>query len=193
MDRDLVLVSTSPYRRALLERLGVPFRCRAPLVDEEALKTGTFGPRELAERLALAKATSLADEEPRATLIGSDQLVAFEGRILGKPGSPERAVEQLAAMAGKAHELITALVVWHRGQVYAHTDITILRMRPLTRAEISRYVAADRPWDCAGSYKLEARGIALFERIDSADHSAITGLPLIALTTILRGLGYAIP
>jgi septum formation protein len=190
---DLVLASTSPYRRALLERLGVPFRCRAPLVDEEALKDPSLAPLALAERLALAKATSLGEEEPDATLIGSDQLVAFDGEILGKPGSAERAVEQLARMAGRPHELITALVVWHRGRAFAHTDVATLHLRPLGRDEIARYVEADRPFDCAGSYKLESRGIALFARIDSADHSAITGLPLIALTTVLRDLGYRIP
>jgi len=190
---DLVLASTSPYRRALLERLGVPFRCRAPGVDEDALKLGASGPRELAERLALAKALSLRDEEPAATLIGGDQLVAFEGRIFGKPGTSARASDQLAAMAGRAHALITALAVWHDGRTYRHIDVTTLHMRPLDRDAIARYVAADLPLDCAGSYKLERRGITLFERIESEDHTAITGLPLIALTTILREIGYVIP
>ena len=190
---DLVLASTSPYRRELLGRLGVPFRCRAPLVDEEALKRDDLEPRALAEYLARAKATSLGAEEPQATLVGGDQLVAIDGRVLGKPGSIEGAVEQLLALAGRAHELITALAVWHGGRVVVHTDVTTLWLRPLARAEIERYVAADRPLDCAGSYKLEARGITLFERIDSRDHSAITGVPLIALTSILRDLGYRIP
>jgi septum formation protein len=190
---DLILASTSPYRRELVARLGVPFRCRAPLVDEEALKRDDLGPRALAERLALAKATSLCAEEPQATLIGGDQLVSCEGRILGKPGSVAHAEEQLLALAGRAHELITALVVWHQGRTSAHTDVTTLWLRPLGREEIGRYVAADRPLDCAGSYKLEARGITLFQRIDSHDHSAISGVPLIALTSILRELGYRIP
>ena len=190
---DLVLASTSPYRRELLGRLGVPFRWRAPLVDEEALKRDDLGPRALAERLALAKATSLCAEEPRATLIGGDQLVSCAGRILGKPGSVEHAVEQLLTLSGRAHELITALVVWHQGRTLVHTDVTTLWLRPLGREEIGRYVVADRPLDCAGSYKLEARGITLFERIDSHDHSAISGVPLIALTSILRELGYRIP
>jgi septum formation protein len=190
---DLVLASTSPYRRALLERLGVPFRTVSPQVDENAIKAGEFDPRVLAERLALAKATSLCQAEPQATLIGSDQVAAFDGRAFGKPETEARAVEMLSAMAGKSHELITAVVVWHAGRVVSHTDITRLTMRPLTRAEIERYVASDRPLDCAGAYKLEARGITLFERIESADHTAITGLPLLALTTILRDLGYRIP
>jgi septum formation protein len=190
---EIVLASTSPYRRTLLERLGVPFRCRAPQVDEDALKIERLEPRALAERLASAKALSLVDEEPAATILGCDQLVAFGGTIFGKPGTVERAIEQLAAMSGASHTLITSLAVWHQGEMSLHTDVTTLQMRPLSRAEITRYVEADLPLDCAGGYKLEERGIALFEQIESADHTAITGMPLIALVTILRGLGYAVP
>ena len=192
---DLILASTSPYRRALVERLGVPFRCVAPPVDEQALKAGWGGvsPRELAERLAMAKAAGVASGEPDAAVIGGDQLVALDGSILGKPGTTEQAIAQLRSMSGRSHELITALIVLRSGRIYAHTDVTRLYLRDLTPEAISRYVEADRPLDCAGSYKLEARGIALFERIDSEDHSAITGVPLIALTTILRTIGFAIP
>jgi septum formation protein len=192
---DLILASTSPYRRALVERLGVPFRCVAPPVDERALKAGWDGvrPRELAERLAMAKAASVASGEPDAAVIGGDQLVSLDGSILGKPGTTEQAVAQLRAMSGRSHELITAILVVYRGRSYAHTDVTKLFLRSLTLDEIHRYVEADRPLDCAGSYKLEARGIALFERIDSEDQTAITGVPLIALTTILRSIGFAIP
>ncbi len=191
--RDLVLASTSPYRRELLERLGVPFRCQAPRIDEDLWKADVEGPRLLAEELAEAKALSLCDAEPDATLIGCDQLVTCEGRIFGKPGSVEGAVEQLSALAGRSHALITALAVWHDGHIFRHTDVTTLRMRSLDRAAIERYVAADRPIDCAGSYRLEERGITLFEAIGSEDHSAITGLPLVALTTILRRIGFIIP
>lgn len=190
---ELVLASTSPYRKALLERLGLPFRCRAPQVDEEALKDEPIGPRALAERLALAKASSLRADEPGATLIGGDQLVSCRGRILGKPGSVEGAIDQLALLSGRTHELITALALWHEGQSYLHTDVTTLSMRPLERGEITRYVLADRPLDCAGSYRIEARGITLFDRIESCDHSAIVGMPLIALTTLLRELGFSVP
>jgi septum formation protein len=190
---DLVLASTSPYRRALLERLGVPFRCRTPQVDEDALKAVADEPCALAERLARAKAASVAAFEPSAVVIGGDQLVEFEGRVFGKPGSTDRAVEQLEMLAGRPHRLITAVAVWRRGEMVVHNDVTVLHMRPLGRAEIERYVATDRPIDCAGSYKLEERGIVLFERIISEDQTAITGLPLIALTTILRALGISIP
>jgi 7-methyl-GTP pyrophosphatase len=192
---DIILASTSPYRRTLVKRLGVPFRCVAPQVDEEALKSERDDetPRELAERLALAKAASIARSEPQAAVIGGDQLVAFDNHILGKPGTHEQAIAQLQMMSGRSHELITSLVVLLQGRAYAHTNVTLLTLRSLTPIEISRYVEADRPLDCAGSYKLEARGIALFERIESDDHSAIVGVPLIALTTILRNLGFAIP
>jgi septum formation protein len=190
---ELVLASTSRYRRALLERLGIPVRCRAPRVDEESEKTAGLEPRSLAALLARAKALSLCDEEPHSTLIGCDQLVACEGRIFGKPGVVAAAVDQLVQMSGRSHDLITALAVRHEGRVIEHLDVTTLHMRPLGREEIERYVAADLPLDCAGSYKVEGRGIVLFERIESADHTAITGLPLIALTTILRDLGYPLP
>jgi septum formation protein len=191
----LVLASTSPYRRALLERLALPFRCRAPLCDEAALQRELpdLEPRRLAERLALAKASSLVGQEPGSVIIGSDQLVSFGGRVFGKPGTAERAVDQLLSLTGQTHELITALVVIRGSDVFRHTDVTRLTMRPLERHAIERYVAADAPIDCAGSYKLESRGIVLFDRIESDDHSAITGMPLIALVTILRGLGFAIP
>jgi septum formation protein len=195
LDRDLVLASTSPYRHALLERLGLPFRCVAPRVDEEALKAERAGeaPEALAGRLALAKAASVADAFPDATVIGSDQLVALDGEVLGKPGTADRAVAQLLRLAGRPHRLITAVAVLDRGRVVSHMDVTTLHMRSLTAAELARVVAADSPLDCAGGYKLEARGITLFEWIDSADHTAIVGLPLIALTTILRDIGFAVP
>jgi len=192
---DLILASTSPYRRAQIERLGVPFRSVAPDVDEEALKTrwGAVAPRELAERLAHAKAASVAERAPEAVVIGGDQLVAFDGRILGKPGTIEGAIAQLRELSGRSHDLITALAVIRGFETYAHVDVATLNLRQLTPDSIARYVNADRPMDCAGSYKLESRGITLFESIDSDDHSAIVGMPLIALTSILRGIGLAIP
>jgi len=190
---DLVLASTSRYRRELLERLGVAFHGAAPPVDEDSFKRPGVDPTALAEELAAAKATSLAKQFPAAAIIGCDQVAVCEGKLLGKPGSSERAVEQLLQLSGRVHELVTALCVWHAGQLYRHTDHTRLRMRPLDRAALERYVAADQPYDCAGSYKLECRGISLFASIDTRDPSAITGLPLIALSTILRELGWSIP
>ena len=190
---ELVLASTSPYRRTQMARLGIAFRCQAPQVDEEDLKRDLAGlpPRDLALALAMAKARSLAGEG--VVVVGGDQLLAFEGRVLGKPGTQEGAITQLMMLAGRTHHLITALAVWHDGLCASHVDDAALTMRALDRAGIERYVAADRPLDCAGSYKLEERGITLFERIVSDDHSAITGLPLMALTTFLRRLGFAVP
>ena len=193
LNQDVVLASTSVYRRELLARLGVPFRWVAPRFDEAALSREGKTPRAVAEALAEGKAVSIAVLERGATVIGCDQLVALEGRVLGQPGSLERAIEQLLALAGRSHELITALVVLHNEQSCRHTDVSRLRMRPLTRRQIERYVEHDRPVDCAGSYKLEQRGIVLFESIATEDQSAITGLPLIRLTSILRTLGHAVP
>jgi septum formation protein len=189
----LVLASTSPYRRALLERLGVPFRSQAPICDESALKGEESNPLLLAERLAHAKAASLVGDEPTAAIIGCDQTVALKGRVFGKPLTFERAVDQLACLAGQTHDLITAMVVIRGTDVVRHTDVTSLQMRQLSRTAIERYVSADQPLDCAGSYKIESRGIVLFEKIESEDHSAITGLPLIALVSILRDIGFEIP
>ena len=143
--------------------------------------------------LSPGEGEELRGRESHAVIIGCDQLVWFQGRIFGKPGSVVRAIDQFSAMAGHTHELVTALVVLHGERVFRHTDVTTLRMRNLSGAAIERYVAADQPLDCAGSYKLESRGIALFDRIQTDDHTAVTGLPLVALVTILRDLEYEIP
>ena len=190
---DLVLASTSPYRRALLARLGVPFRCLAPRFEESSVSIIGKDPGEAAELLARGKAESIAAAEPAATVIGCDQLVSFEGRILGKPGTMERAIEQLETMAGRSHDLITALIVIQGNESVCHVDSTRLWMRPLTRPELKRYAAHDQPVDCAGSYKLEERGIVLFEKIETQDHTAIIGLPLIALVGFLRQFGFRVP
>lgn len=193
MPHPLILGSTSRYRRALFDRLGLPFTAIAPACDEEALKLPGFAPQALAESLAEAKAASLVPGHPDAVIIGSDQVCALGDEVLHKPGTPERAVAQLARMRGREHRLITAMVVAHGERRWRHTDVTVLRMRDLDQAALERYVAADAPLDCAGAYKLECRGVALMERIESADQSAIVGLPLIALTGILRGIGYQVP
>jgi septum formation protein len=190
----LVLASTSKYRRELVGRLGVPCTAVAPSCDEEALKDERLAPAELALHLARAKARSVAGQWPAAHVLGSDQLVEIDGQILGKPGSAERALEMLTLLSGRAHRLITALVLLcPDGQVVEHVDTHVLHMRALTRDELARYVAADQPLDCAGSYKIEARGIALVERIDGADFTAIMGLPLVALTSALRAQGFTLP
>ena len=189
----LVLASTSRYRRELLARLGIPFSVRPAACDEEALKDPALAPEALARFLARAKAESLRDAEPAAVVLGGDQVAALGDDVLGKPGTVEAAEAQLARLAGRTHVLFTAVALVHGDRVLEHTDVTRLSMRPLSRAQIARYVAADAPLDCAGSYRLEARGIALFERIESDDHTAIVGLPLIALTSMLASLGYEVP
>jgi len=191
--REIILASGSNYRRELLARLGLSFQCVVPPIDEEALKNGDIAPDGLAAELARLKAESVSPLFPDALIIGSDQLVEIEGRILGKPGTRAGAIEQLETLAGRTHRLITALALWADGVTSLHIDTTRLRMRTLSGEEIARYIDADDPLDCAGSYKIEARGIALFDRIDSVDHSAIQGLPLVELTTRLRALGYAVP
>jgi septum formation protein len=189
----LVLASTSRYRSELLARLQVPFTTADPGVDEAAFKKTGLAPRPLAERLAFEKASAVQKRFPDAVIIGGDQLVALGDESLGKPGSPQGAVEQLLRLAGREHTLITALVVLHRERAIAHTDITRLRVRPLDRAAIERYVAVDNPVDCAGSYKIESLGIALFAAIETGDPTAIQGLPLLAVAGALTTCGIAIP
>lgn len=189
----LILGSTSRYRRAQLESLGLVFETRDPLVDESVRKAEGLPPDRLALELASEKARSVAEAHPGAVVIAGDQLVALGTEIFGKPGSREAAVEQLQRLAGKTHALLTAVAVAHPGGLETHLDRTLLSVRLLSRGALERYVRRDDPVDCAGAYMIERGGIALFDRIDTHDPSAITGLPLIALVRILSGLGYAIP
>lgn len=191
---DLVLASTSRYRKELLSRLGIAFSCEAPGVDEDAVKADrALSPRRVAEVLAERKALAVAARRPGAVVIGSDQLAHLDGDVLGKPGTVEGACGQLGRLAGRTHELVTAVCVVHPGGVERVTDIASLRMRPLDAPAIARYVAADRPLDCAGAYKLECLGIALFEEVACGDHTAITGLPLVWTAGVLARLGFQVP
>lgn len=189
--KKLVLASTSKYRQELLKQLGLYFEAQKPLIDEENEKDPTLAPQKLAERLAFLKAQSLKAAD--AVVIGGDQLVAHRGKILGKPHTRERAIEQLLSMQGSAHELITAICIFDGDKAMAYTDITRLHMKPLSREQVTRYVDLDEPLDCAGAYKIEKHGMMLFDKIESADASAIQGLPLLALSRILSDLGYSIP
>lgn len=190
---ELILASTSPYRRALLERLNIPFTAIAPDCDEETVKSVGLPPLVVARRLARRKVHSICDRYPHAVVIGSDQVVDLEGERLDKPGSAEAAVQQLQRLAGRTHRLITAVAVASPAGWMDWVNVSELAMRVLPDDALRRYVKADRPWDCAGSYKLECRGIALFERIDTDDQTAIIGLPLLRLTQILTELGFEIP
>ena len=190
---EIVLVSTSPHRRALMERLGVPFRCRAPLIDEDSLKDPAIDPETLVRMLAYEKAISVAALEPDAILIASDQVVAFKGRTFGKPGTVRSAVAQLMRFSGREHDLLTSVNFVYKGKVKEHLDKTTIRFRSFTRDEAERYVKADSPLDCAGSYKYESKGFMLVDRVFSIDETAIMGLPLIAVAEVLRELGYQLP
>jgi septum formation protein len=188
----IVLGSTSKYRRALLERLGLSFDVAKPLIDEEKVKISLekqgVTPLEMAQKLAKAKGESLRTENQ--LIIGGDQLVQCEGKILGKPHNPKRAVEQLMSMRGKTHEIITAVCICTPSENIEFHDIAKLTMKNLTQKELEDYVALDQPLDCAGSYKIEKNGRSLFSRIEAQDFTAIEGLPLLSLSKILQNLGY---
>lgn len=188
MDR-LILASTSPYRRSLLERLGLPFTTESPRVDERLI-AGEPARRAVA-RLAEAKARAGAKAHPHALVIGSDQLAVLHGELLGKPGSPEAAVAQLERASGQQIEFFTAVCVLQAPAGEARTRVVEnrVRFRSLNRAAIEAYVRRDHPIDCTGAFKAEGLGIALFESIEGPDPTALVGLPLIALCDLLEEAG----
>ena len=187
--RPLILGSTSRYRRELLERLRIPFSVERPEVDETP-QSGE-APAPLAVRLALAKARAVAQRFPQAVVIGSDQVADLEGQPIGKPGSHERAVDQLRAMSGKTVIFQTALAVVCVETSFVAQELAPVRVRfrPLGDAEIERYLRIEQPYDCAGSAKSEGLGISLLEAIDSDDPTALVGLPLIRTAALLRAAG----
>lgn len=189
----LVLASTSAYRRELLARLGIAFTQVAPDVDESP-RPGE-APAALATRLAQAKADAVAKAQPDAWVIGSDQVAELDGHPLGKPGGAERAIAQLRAMSGREVRFHTAVCVAGaaRDASMALIDTTTVRFRALDDAEIARYVAREKPFDAAGSFKAEGLGIALFDAIESQDPTALIGLPLIGTARLLRRCGFALP
>ena len=189
----LILASTSRYRRELLERLRLPFDVARPDVNETALPGES--PRDLSIRLAEEKARTVARQQAEdAWALGSDQVAEVEGRALGKPGGREAAIAQLRTMSGRTVRFHTALCLAHAdGRAFAGTDLTEVHFRTLTDGEIERYVDAEQPFDCAGSFKSEGLGIVLFERIDNRDPTALIGLPLVATCTLLRKAGFALP
>lgn len=189
----LVLASTSQYRRQLLERFGQRFTVAAPDVDETALP-GEM-PVDLVARLARAKAEAVAHRHPKSIVIGSDQVALFGRQIVGKPGNPERCIEQLKAFSGQRLSFHTAVHVIQSesGSNEGHLDVTTVHFRKLSDDEIERYVARERPVNCAGGFKAEALGISLFERIESQDPTALIGLPLIWLSAALRRAGMQLP
>lgn len=189
----LILASTSKYRAQLLAQLGWEFRGLAPDFDEEVHKGQGTEPSELAQKLAAGKARALRESHPEAFIIGADQVCALGEEIMSKPGEFEKARLQLKKLQGKTHELLTAVcLLTPTGEEKKILNRTRLTMRPLTDGEIERYLQADEPYDCGGSYRLEARGITLFESVSMTDHTAIIGLPLIELTSLLLSEGFAL-
>jgi septum formation protein len=191
--RPLILGSTSRYRRELLERLRHPFTTASPEVDETP-RPGE-APRDLALRLALAKAQAVAALHPEAIVIGSDQVADLHGEPLGKPGTHERAVVQLQRMRGQTMVFHTAVAVVCQATGFAHSDIAEVgvRFRDLSDAEIERYLRAEQPYDCAGSAKSEGLGISLLDAIHSDDPTALIGLPLIRTCRMVREAGLVLP
>ena len=193
LQRPLVLGSTSPYRRELLQRLRLPFSVLSPEVDETP-QPGE-APHALAMRLALAKARAVAAQQPDAVVIGSDQVADLAGQPLGKPGTHERATAQLRQMRGHSVVFQTAVAVVCQATGFEQVDLAAVtvRFRDLSDAEIERYLRAEQPYDCAGSAKSEGLGISLLDAIDSDDPTALVGLPLIRTCRMLRAAGMLLP
>jgi septum formation protein len=188
----IVLASSSPYRRELLARLRLQFDSKAPGIDETAHHGESAGATAL--RLAQAKARAVSGEFPRALVIGCDQVAELDGACLGKPGSHDNAVAQLKAMRGKIVQFHTAVALLNSetGAMQAADVPTAVHFRDYSDGEIDRYLAAERPYDCAGSAKIEGLGIILVERVSSDDPSALIGLPLMRLAAMLRAEGVTV-
>jgi septum formation protein len=186
---DLILASTSVYRKNLLQRLGIAFDCHAPGCDETAL-AGEAAP-QLAGRLALLKARAVANRFPGALVVGSDQVASIDGSIIGKPGDYERASAQLHASSGREVRFYTgiALCSIHQALERCHVEPFGVVFRTLSATEIDNYLQREQPYDCAGSFKCEALGITLFSRMVGDDPTSLEGLPLIHLASMLREAG----
>lgn len=189
----VLLASSSAYRRELLTRILPAFECAVPGVDEGPMPDEA--PDALATRLAKLKAMQCAEQRPDAVIIGSDQVPAIGAELLGKPGSHERAAAQLRQCSGQSVVFFTAVTVLGPAALppESYVDRTTVHFRALSDAQIERYLAKEQPYDCAGSFKAEALGIVLFERIDATDPTGIQGLPLIWLSACLNRRGVPIP
>ncbi len=192
MSQNLILASTSPFRRELLSRLGIPFTVANPQTDESA-QPGEQ-PEALALRLSEAKARAVAYEYPDALIIGSDQVATVNGQVFGKPGTHERAVEQLMQLSGKTVNFFTGLCLFNArtGEADVRGIPTLVTFRELTKQEIENYLRREPAYNCAGSAKSEGLGIALMSSMRGDDPNALVGLPLIALCDMLRRQGMAV-
>lgn len=187
----LILASSSPYRAAMLERLGVPFATAASGIDETPEPGET--PEALVRRLALAKARQVADAHPGALVIGADQVAVLGDRVLGKPGTRERAIAQIERMSGNRVDYLSGIALLGAGNDRVDIVPTRLTYRYLDGPEIERYVDRDQPFDCAGAMRSESLGIALLESLSSDDPTALIGMPLIRIAQWLRDCGFEIP
>ena len=193
MQATLVLASTSPYRAQLLTRLGLPFETASPEVDERARPGET--PEALVTRLAQAKAEAVAPAHPDSLIIGSDQVAVIDGEILGKPGSHDKALEQLRRAAGRSVTFHTGLCLLdsRSGRHQVLCEPFRVHFRELSDEQLRRYLERERPYDCAGSFKSEGLGITLFRRLEGDDPNALVGLPLIRLVELLGKAGVELP
>lgn len=191
--RQLILASTSPYRAELLGRLGLAFDQVAPDCDETPLPGET--PAELVARLAIAKAASVASQYPQAIIIGSDQVADLNGTILGKPHTPDKALQQLQQMSARTVVFRTGYSVLDAtsNQQFSGTALTEVDFRELGKEEIERYIKADQPLDCAGAFRSEALGISLLQNMQADDPTSLIGLPLIRVAKALREFGLTVP
>jgi MAF protein len=191
--RTLVLASTSPFRRALLEKLQIPFETLSPEVDETRHQNES--PQALVTRLSEAKARAGAQAYPDALIIGSDQVAVCNEEVLGKPGNHEKACQQLAQLSGQRVDFLTGLCLFDSASGEARTDLVnyAVTFRKLTPGQIDRYLRAEQPYNCAGSFKSEALGISLFESMHGNDPNALIGLPLIRLVSWLNQVGMSVP
>lgn len=189
MQKTLVLASSSPYRRELLNRLGLPYRSKKPETDETPLPDET--PQALVARLAEEKARAVHEFFPQALIIGSDQVAVLDGDIIGKPGTKARAVEQLRNASGRKVTFLTGLALHNTETDQTQVEVVPFHVhfRSLSEAMIDRYLDHEQPFDCAGSFKSEGLGIALFERMEGDDPNALIGLPLIRLIRMLEQEG----
>lgn len=189
----IVLASTSPFRRELLSRLAIPFEIVSPEVDESALPGET--PEAMVQRLSEAKARAGAVQFPRALVIGSDQVAVLDGEVLGKPGDHERARAQLQKLSGRTVSFLTGLCLYSAASDTAETRLVPFRVRfrTLDEARIERYLQREQPYNCAGSFKSEGLGITLFKAMEGDDPTALIGLPLITLTSLLAKAGVVLP
>jgi len=189
----ILLASSSRYRQGLLDRFLNDYESLSPAVDETAEEAEE--PAALATRLARTKAEAVSSTHREALVIGADQLAVLENMVLGKPGDHQKAVEQLLAASGKALSFLTAVCVLDpvSRRRYEHTDITTVRFRQFDRRLADDYLHHDKPYDCAGSFKIEGAGFVLFESVTTDDPTALIGLPMIWLAGKLKELGYLLP